>query len=590
MDHFENLRWKGDAALDGDFVYASGGTNVTLQKPAFAVRVDGPAVSISHFKAGLWEGRLDVPAMQVHLPSREKPLRFEMQLLLSGARSQSIINSFRQAREQPGVVPLTWTGDWQISAAGEIPMDHPESFRCDGDLALDGDLVYASGETNVVLQKPAFVARMAQRAVSISHLKAGLWGGNLNAQRIQVDLPSKEKRLRFETQLTLNGARLESIFDSFSKARKEPRVVPLDWTGAWQISGVGEIPVDRPENFHWDGDMALDGDFIYASGKTNVALQKPAFAVRVDEQVVSILDLKAGLWEGSIDVPRLQVPLASKEKKLRIETKLTLNGTRLSSIMNSFSETRRPPAGVPLNWEGAWRISGVAEVPVDHPEDFRWNGDVGLGGELVYASGETNIALQKPTFSVRMEEQLVTISDFKAGLWEGSLQAPKTKIFLPSKEKNWRFETQLTIDGARPPSVRKSFTAGQKQPRVVRLYWKGAWRISVAGEIPADHPENFRWNGDVALGGDLGYANGETNVALKQPAFSMRGDGEVVSISDFKAGLWEGNLSVPRTLVYLSTGKKKPRFETQVALNGARLQSIVKSFGGAQTGARGRSG
>ena len=40
---------------------------------------------------------------------------------------------------------------------------------------------------------------------------------------------------------------------------------------------------------------------------------------------------------------------------------------------------------------------------------------------FVYASGQTNIALQKPTFSVRVEEQAVTISDLKAGLWDGSL-------------------------------------------------------------------------------------------------------------------------------------------------------------------------
>ena len=220
---------------------------------------------------------------------------------------------------------------------------------------------------------------------------------------------------------------------------------------------------------------------------------------------------------------------------------------------------------------------------MDQPENFRWNGDVALDGDLVYASGQTNIALQKPTFSVRAEEQVVTISDFKAGLWEGSLNAPKMKIHLPSKEKKLRFETQLTLNGARPPSVRKSFSAGQKQPRVVRLNWKGAWRISAAGEIPVDHPENFRWNGDVALGGDLVYASGETNVALQKPTFSVRVEKQVVSISDFKAGLWEGSLIAPRTLVYLPSAKKKARFETQFAIKDARLQSIINSFGGAQT-------
>ncbi len=338
--------------------------------------------------------------------------------------------------------------------------------------------------------------------------------------------------------------------------------------------------MDHPENFRWNGDMALDGDLAYASGETNVSLQKPTFSVRVEEQMLSISDFKAGLWDGSLDVPRLQVPLASKEKKLRIETQLTLNDSRLQSIINSFSEARKQPAVVPLDWKGAWRISGTAEIPMDQPENFRWNGDAALDGDFVYASGQTNIALQKPTFSVRAEEQVVTLSDFKAGLWEGSLNVPKMKVLLPSKEKKVRFETQLTINGAQPRSVRKSFSVGQKQPRVIRLNWKGAWRISAAGEIPVDHPEKFRWNGDVALGGDLGYASGETNVALQKPTFSVRVEKQVVSISNFKAGLWEGSLIAPRTLVYLPSAKKKTRFETQITLKDARLQSIISSFGG----------
>jgi hypothetical protein len=235
-----------------------------------------------------------------------------------------------------------------------------------------------------------------------------------------------------------------------------------------------------------------------------------------------------------------------------------------------------------LNWTGAWRISGAGEIPVDQPENFRWNGDAALGGELVYASGQTNIALQKPTFSVRVEEQAVTISDLKAGLWDGSLDVARIQVHLPSKEKKLRIETQLTLNGARSASVRKSFSAGQKQPRVVRLNWKGAWRVSAAGEIPVDHPENFRWHGEMALGGDLFYASGETNVALRQPTFSVREEKQVVSISAFKAGLWEGSFNAPKTLVYLPSAKKKARFETQFAIKDARLQSIINSFGGAQ--------
>jgi hypothetical protein len=357
----------------------------------------------------------------------------------------------------------------------------------------------------------------------------------------------------------------------------------LDWTGAWRISGAGEIPMDQPENFRWNGDMALDGDVIYGSAQTNIALQKPTFSMRVEEQAVTISDLKARLWEGSVDVARLQLHLPLKEKKLQIDTQLSLDGSRLESIINSFSEVRKQPAVVPLNWKGAWRISGTAEIPMDQPENFRWHGDAALDGELVYASGQRNIALQKPTFSVRVQEQAVTISDLKAGLWDGSLAVARLQVHMPSNEKKLRVETQLTLNGARSSSVRKSFSAGQKQPRVVRLNWNGAWRIAAAGEIPMDHPENFRWNGEMALGGDLFYASGATKVALRRPSFSVREEKQVVSVSDFKAGLWEGSFNAPKTVVYLPSAKNKGRFETQFAIKDARLQSIINSFGGAQT-------
>src|SRR6476646_3791981 len=365
------------------------------------------------------------------------------------------------------------SGGWWISGAGEIPVDQPENFRWNGHVALDGDLVYASGQTNIALQKPTFSVRVEEQAVTISDLKACLWDGSLDVARLQVPLASKEKKLRIETQLTLDGARLQSIINIFGEARNRPGVVPLDWKGAWRISGAGEIPMDQPENFRWNGDMALDGDLIYASGQTNIALQKPTFSVRMEEQAVSISDLKAGLCDGSLDVTRLQVPLASKEKKLRFEAQLTLDGVRLQSIINIFGETRKQTGVVPLDWKGEWRISGAGEIPMDQPENFRWNGDMALDGDLIYASGQTNIALQKPSFSMRVEEQAVTISDLKAGLCDGSLDVTRLQVPLASKEKKLRFEAQLTLDGVRLQSIINIFGETRKQTGVVPLDWKG---------------------------------------------------------------------------------------------------------------------
>ncbi len=112
---------------------------------------------------------------------------------------------------------------------------------------------------------------------------------------------------------------------------------------------------------------------------------------------------------------------------------------------------------------------------------------------------------------------------------------------------------------------------------------KGAWRINGEGEISVDHPENSRWNGSVALEGDLAYAAGATRVDLQKPAFALHMDAQVVSVATFKAGLWAGNLEIPMTKIILPpTPETKPRFETQVTLSQASLQSAMDSFGAAQ--------
>ena len=214
--------------------------------------------------------------------------------------------------------------------------------------------------------------------------------------------------------LTLARAMMPGAVDGLSA---------VSTSGAWLISGAGEIPVDRPETFRWHGTVALDGEFAYASGGINVALQKPAFGVRVDGQMVSISNLKTGLWDGALDVPELKLHLPSGEKQLRFETQLILSGAQSQSIIESFSAGRKQPGVTPLSWNGTWQISAAGEVPLRHPEKSRWHGDMALDGRLVYASGETNVALQKPAFAVRMDEQVVSISDLKADLWEGNLNA-----------------------------------------------------------------------------------------------------------------------------------------------------------------------
>jgi hypothetical protein len=217
-------------------------------------------------------------------------------------------------------------------------------------------------------------------------------------------------------------------------------------SGAWRVSGAGEIPVDQPENFRWNGDMALDGDLGLCARANKRRIAEADFFSARGGAGGDHLRSQGGLWDGSLDVAEVAGPSASKEKKLRFEAQLTLDGVRSQSIINIFGEARKQPGVVPLDWKGAWRISGAGEIPMDQPENFRWNGDMALDGDLIYASGQTNIALQKPTFSMRVEEQAVTISDLKAGLWDGSLDVARLQVHLPSKEKKLRIETQLTLD------------------------------------------------------------------------------------------------------------------------------------------------
>ena len=145
-------------------------------------------------------------------------------------------------------------------------------------------------------------------------------------------------------------------------------------SGAWQIrrdrrdpdGPSGEPPLPGQRHARWRPGLCEQRDHL--------ALQKPAFALRVKEQVVILSDFKTGLWEGNLEASRLQVHLPSRENELRFDTEFTLTGAQPRSIINSFGEATNRLEVVPLDWRGAWRIRGAAEIPMDHPEHTRWNG------------------------------------------------------------------------------------------------------------------------------------------------------------------------------------------------------------------------
>lgn len=165
----------------------------------------------------------------------------------------------------------------------------------------------------------------------------------------------------------------------------------------------------------------------------------------------------------------------------------------------ALSRALFPEAGglAAIGTTGAWRLSGEGEIPVDHPERTVWNGHAALDGELVYAAGDTPLKLQKPAFALRMEDQVLSLSGLKAGLWDGSLDAPLTRIQLATEKTNARFETQLTLSHARLQSVRNSFGAAQRQPGIVEFNWKGGGAfelvsITGSGAVTIHEAEFYR--------------------------------------------------------------------------------------------------
>lgn len=196
---------------------------------------------------------------------------------------------------------------------------------------------------------------------------------------------------------------------------------------------------------------------------------------------------------------------------------------------------------------------------------FQWRGQQ---WDLVDAAVKTSFGEKPP--NVEIEHVRIGHAG-RTGELAGSFDTARGVL------KVGRFESELDVLAlarALAPDASRSLAAVEST---------GAWRLSGGGELPLDHPELSQWNGGVALGGDLVYAEGETRVTLQNPAMTFKLEREVVTVSEFKAGLWGGSLDMPLTQIHMPSGGMKPRFETQVALHDARLQSVMKSFGAAQS-------
>ena len=125
-------------------------------------------------------------------------------------------------------------------------------------------------------------------------------------------------------------------------------------SGAWRVSGAGEIPMDHPENFRWNGDMALDGDLVYASGQTNIALAEADFFSACGGAGGDHLRSQGG-------------PLGWKSRCGEVAGPSALEGEE--TAIRSAAQTRR--RAIAIDHQYFWRGSEAA-----------WGRSVGLEGRL----------------------------------------------------------------------------------------------------------------------------------------------------------------------------------------------------------------
>jgi hypothetical protein len=146
---------------------------------------------------------------------------------------------------------------------------------------------------------------------------------------------------------------------------------------------------------------------------------------------------------------------------------------------------------------GDWRIQGEGAFGLNQPADSKWNGTLALNGDLTYASGKTHVTLRNPACGLELAGPVLSISAFNAGLWDGDLVLPMTRIELPSGDAGATFETKVSLNGALLQSVMSGFGNEQKQPGVVRIDWKGGGGFALrsikgGGSLGIEGAEFFR--------------------------------------------------------------------------------------------------
>lgn len=427
--------------------------------------------------------------------------------------------------------------------------------------------------------------------------------------------------------------------------------------GEWDVSGKGDIALDRPAESRWDGQAKLDGSVVCASGGKRMELQDPVCVLRGDEFELSAKTLRAGQGKGN------RLSLAGDARLIKGHSKWNQWDQMLVSVRDAQLTLGSDDAEASLE-------DLIMELEI-HPGRFDlqkclaklhgWK--VEVKGTYVQTASATPLkdgGAKAPASQSKKDNAKATESQNKGLLddldlsWMKSLKAwatvaaekddPVLKVEFSPLPDNGGLDVAATLEGKKfkwrgerwdllQASVKTSLKKGKAPieicqlrleregrngeatgvfdrasnllridklesgidfPRLMRaivpaaaagldsVTSKGRWDVSGKGDILFDRPAKSRWNGQVKLDGELAYAIGKGQMPLQNPTCAVRGEGLKVSIQALKAGLWEGTLDVPLTQIYPPAGKSKARFETQITLTDARLESVMNSFGKAE--------
>ncbi|MES2661273.1 MAG: hypothetical protein V4689_21820 [Verrucomicrobiota bacterium] len=374
---------------------------------------------------------------------------------------------------------------------------NPEWDRWDMlDLQTDGgELVLGRGAGETKFENLDLLVKIEPGKVALTEFRADVRGLRIEANGVYPYVPAADRTTPPGSGLfsSVNLDWLEPVKEwvAFQPGKTGP-VLKMEFLPQPDGTGLDLAATLNGTNFQWRGQK---WDSVQATAKTTLA-DKPSPVV-IDHLHVGH-DGRAGLLTGSYDPVKKVIRIAKLDSG--IDALALTRALAPDAVMSLKSFTTR----------GNWHLTGGGEFQLGKPADNQWNGRATLDGELVYASEETSIPFQKPAFDLRLEERVVSFTEVKAGLWEGTLDMPVFRIHLPSGKTKSRFEARFAVENARLEAARGSFRPREKQPGTLRFNWQGGGgfardALTGAGSLSIREAEFYR----VPLLGPLNIVFGQ---------------------------------------------------------------------------------